>query len=414
VTGLPLFNTKKEMFYSFLVLVVLLSISLLHEYYKYKQITTYSLHVTSVKVINSYKKSSKNGKNYVVLKLKNDDFTFYTTYWKPLRVDRDDKLKVIFYTKNIDFYSFLKGFYAPLKSLHVESRAEKNILVDFVEKQHENLKTRELYNALFFAIPVSKELREDIVKWGIAHLVAISGFHLGLLSGILFFLLKPAYTFFQDRYFPYRNRMADLAFLIFVLLGFYIYFIDMPPSVVRAYIMSLLGFFLYSQNIKIISFGTLLFTVATVAILFPSLIFSIAFWFSVSGVFYIFLFLYHFSHLSKAAIFILLHFWVYILMTPIVHFVFDVFTLHQLLSPFISMLFILFYPLSLALHVVGFGGVMDSFLLWFFSLHIEVISIKTPLWFFVSFVAFSLLAIRFKLLCVPLLLFASSLALGLV
>ena len=83
-------------------------------------------------------------------------------------------------------------------------------------------------------MPISKELREDITKWGIAHLVAISGFHLGILSAILFFLLKPIYTFFQDRYFPYRNRTDDLAFIVFLLLGSYAYFIDMTPSVVRA------------------------------------------------------------------------------------------------------------------------------------------------------------------------------------
>jgi len=108
--------------------------------------------------------------------------------------------------------------------------------------------------------------------------------------------------------------------------------------------MSMIGFFLFSRNIKIISFGTLFFTICIVLILFPHLIFSVAFWFSVSGVFYIFLFLYHFSNLSKISIFILLHFWVFVLMLPVVHFVFDVFSMYQLFSPLVSMVFILFYP----------------------------------------------------------------------
>ena len=401
--SIPLFTTKKEIFTTLVVIVVLLAISLSYEFYKYKQITTYSLHVTTAKVLSDYQ---KEGKNYRILKLRSRDFTFYTTYKEALHVKRNDELKVIFYTKGIDFYGYLKGFYASSKSLHVKSRSVKNCLVSFVKNQHKDSVSRELYNALFFAIPLSKDLREDITKWGIAHLVAISGFHLGILSAILFFLLKPIYAFFQDRYFPYRNRTADLALLVFLVLGSYTYFIDMTPSVLRAYAMSMIGFFLFSRNIKIISFGTLFFTICIILILFPHLLFSIAFWFSISGVFYIFLFLYHFSTLSKISIFILLHFWVYILMLPVVHFVFDVFSLYQLFSPFISMVFILFYPLSLLLHVVGLGGVMDSFLVWFFSLHVEIDLVITPMWFFVCYLCLSLLAIRFRLVAFFLPLFA--------
>ncbi|HIP30337.1 MAG TPA: ComEC/Rec2 family competence protein [Sulfurospirillum arcachonense] len=402
--SVPLFLSKRETISTLLVIVVLFLSSLSYEFYKYKKITTYSLHVANAKVLNSYQKEDKD---YRVLKLKSKDLIFYTTNQKAL--GRGDKVKAIIYTKNINFYSYLKGFYTPLKSLHVKSKAEKNSIVDFVQTQHSSLVTKEIYSALFFAMPISKELRENITKWGITHLVAISGFHLGILSAILFFLLKPIYAFFQDRYFPYRNRTADLAFIVFLLLGSYAYFIDMTPSVLRAYTMSLIGFFLFSRNVKIISFGTLFFTVSMVLILFPKLMFSIAFWFSVSGVFFIFLFLYHFSNLSKVSIFILLHFWVYVLMLPVVHFVFEVFSVYQLFSPFLSMLFILFYPLSLALHVVGLGAVMDSFLIWFFSLHVEIDLIVTPLWFFVSYIMLSLLAIRFRLLAFFLPLFAFSL-----
>jgi len=402
--SVPLFVTKRETVSALLVIAVLFLISFSYEYYKYKQITTYSLYVANAKVLNSYQ---KEGKDYRVLKLKTKDFTFYTTNKKAL--GRGDEVKAIIYTKNINFYSYLKGFYASSKSLHVEKKSDKNALVKFVENQHVNIKTKELYSALFFATPISKELREDITKWGIAHLVAISGFHLGILSAILFFLLKPIYTFFQDRYFPYRNQTADLAMFVFVILGSYTYFIDMTPSVLRAFVMSLIGFFLFSRNIKIISFGTLFFTISIVLILFPNLLFSIAFWLSVSGVFYIFLFLHHFSNLSKVTIFILLHFWVYVLMIPVVHLIFGVFSFNQLFSPLISMAFILFYPLSLALHVVGLGGSLDSFLVWFLSLHVKTDLLVTPLWFFVSYLGFSLVAVRFRLVAFVLPLFAVSL-----
>jgi len=409
--SLPLFTNKKEILQTLLVMVVLFITSLSYEFYKYKNITTYSLYKTTAKVLNVYK---KDGKNYRVLKLKSDNFTFYTTYKKTLELNRDDEIKIIFYTKGIDFYRYLKGFYVYSKTIKLEKKSEIKSVVRFVENQHKNSMIKELYSALFFATPISKILRKDISKWGIAHLVAISGFHLGILSAILYFLLKPIYTFFQDRYFPYRNRSADLAFIVFLILGYYTYFLGATPSILRAFVMSLVGFFLFSHNIKIISFGTLFFTVCIILILFIHLIFSIAFWLSVSGVFYIFLFLHHFSKLNKIAIFVLLNFWVYLLMLPIVHIIFDTFSWYQLFSPFISMLFLLFYPLSIFLHLVGLGGLMDSYIVQFLSLHVEVTSLVTPMWFFVSYIVLSLFAIRFRFLVFVLLLSALSLILGLI
>ncbi len=409
--SLPLFTTKREVLQTLLVMVVLFITSLSYEFYKYKNITTYSLYKTTAKVLNTYK---KDGENYTVLKLKSDNFSFYTTYKKPLHVKRDDEVKVIFYTDGIDFYNYLKGFFAYTKTLHVTKKAQTKSIVKFVENQHKNSTIKELYSALFFATPISKILRENITVWGIAHLVAISGFHLGILSTILYFLLKPTYIFFQDRYFPYRNRSADLAFIVFLILGYYTYFLGITPSVLRAFIMSLIGFFLFSHNIKIISFGTLFFTVCIILILFPHLLFSVAFWLSVSGVFYIFLFLHHFLKLNKIAIFILLHIWVYFLMLPVVHFAFATFSWYQLFSPFISMLFLLFYPLSMFLHLVGLGELMDSYIVSFLSLHVEVTSLITPMWFFVSYIVLSLLAIRFRFLVFVLMLSALSLILGLI
>lgn len=270
---------------------------------------------------------------------------------------------------------------------------------------------QELFGALFFALPVSKELRDEIAQWGISHLVAISGFHLGVLSSILYFLLKPLYRFFQDRFFPYRNSFFDLAFIVFLLLGFYVYYIDLTPSVLRAYVMGIVGFFFFSKNMQILSFSTLFFTICLVLVFFPKLLFSISFWFSVAGVYYIFLFLHHFSHLRKSAIFILLNFWVYILMMPVIHYVFDVFSFYQLFSPLLSMGFVLFYPLVLFLHLIGFGGVFDTFLMQFLASKMSIYSLHVSFWSLAFYLCVSLVAIRFKLLSllllfiVPILLF---------
>ena len=90
--------------------------------------------------------------------------------------------------------------------------------------------------------------------------------------------------------------------------------------------MSVLGYFMFVKHIRVISFSTLFITAFTILILYPKLLFSIAFWFSLSGVFYLFLFLYHFSHISKVMQFVAINFWVFFCMLPIVHFVFDTFS----------------------------------------------------------------------------------------
>lgn len=398
MNSLPLFANKRELFYTLFLVAILFVSSLSYEFYKYKELTEYSLHVSQANVINHYEKKSVKGKNYHVLKLQSANFSFYTVRWDDVEVKKGDTVKVAFYTKDINFYSYLKGFFANSKFLHVTKVNQKSLIITYVENQHDKELSRELYKALFFANPISKELRSDISKWGIAHLIAISGFHLGILSALFYFLLRPLYIFFQDRYFPYRNSFADLAFLVFMILGMYIYLIDFTPSILRAYVMSLVGFLLFSRGIKILSFATLFFTISIILIFFPKLIVSIAFWFSVCGVFYIFLFLQHFSTLNKISQFLFINFWVFVLMLPIVHYIFETFSLFHLLSPIISMIFVLFYPLSLALHVVNLGGVLDESILRFLSLDVDIKSIVVPLWFLLSYLLLSLLAIRWRLL----------------
>jgi len=194
----------------------------------------------------------------------------------------------------------------------------------------------------------------------ISHLIAISGFHLGVLAAILFFLFKYPYKILQNRYFPYRSYKRDsFVFISLMLLG-YLLFLDSPPSLLRAFVMLVVGFAFYDRGIKIVSMQTLLVTVLIILALFPKLIFSIGFWLSVSGVFYIFLFLIHFKELSKIKQFILLPLWVYCMMLPFSMAIFGNFSLYHPLSIIWTTLFTLFYPLSIALHVMGLGNLLDT------------------------------------------------------
>jgi len=58
-------------------------------------------------------------------------------------------------------------------------------------------------------------------------------------------------------------------------------------------------------------------------------------------------------------------------MQPVVHSIFGMTSIYQLLSPLLSILFVPFYPLMMFFHLLGFGYILDSALLWLFSLPIE-------------------------------------------
>ena len=183
---------------------------------------------------------------------------------------------------------------------------------------------QELYKTLLFATPISKELREDVQKWGISHLIAISGYNVGVISFLLFFLFKPIYQWFQSRYFPYRNATFDLTLLVIGVLIGYMVVIDFVPSFVRAVVMSCVGFLLFSRGIKLASFELLALCVVLILAWMPTLLFSLSLWFSVAGVFYLFLWLHHFSTLPKWKLLIGIDLGIFFLMIPIVHSFFSV------------------------------------------------------------------------------------------
>ena len=408
--ALPLFTNKKEVVATFVILGFLFLCSLGFEYYHYKQLIKYPTHTTEAKVLNHYTKVNKNGKTYDVFKLKSHDgYRFYTISWKPKNVAIAQNVFVKFKTNQIDFMGYLKSFFAQSIYLNPIKTTTKTALYqvkNYVKNQHKTKETQEIFAALFFSSAISKITRDKIQKLGISHLIAISGFHLGLLSMILFLLLTPLYTFFQNRYAPYRNRTADLSIVIFVILFFYMDLINFSPSFLRSFVMAVFGFFLFSRHIKIISFLTLLLSVCFILVLFPGLMFSIAFWFSVSGVFYIFLFLKYFATLPKVWVFILLNFWVYLAMLPIVHYVFPVFTPLQLFSPLLSMLFTLFYPLELFLHLIGYGGLLDKEIVYLLDLKTHFYEIMTPFWFLILYLLLSVLGIFYRRFALMILLFA--------
>lgn len=347
-------------------------------------------------MLNQYQKRNKNGKIYHVLKLKSiQGYQFITSTYEDIKDLKFRKISVGLITKNISFLDFLKGFYAPTYDMRLLKYEDslKLKLLHFIKNQHNSPYMQELFSALFLATPISKSLRENVSALGLSHLIAISGFHLGILFTLFYFLFNKIYKFFQVRFFPYRNRKFDLTLIVLAILFSYLYMLDFIPSILRAFVMLSYGFFLYHRSVNIFSFEVLFVTVLTILALFPTYLFSIGFWFSVSGVFYIYLFLHFFKNLKNWQIFVLLNFWVYLAMIIIVHYFFPIFSLHQLYSPIISMLFSIFYPLELFLHIIGFGWVLDDWLERFLLMDIKTFEFKTPLWMLIVYIFISFVPI---------------------
>ncbi len=396
-----LFQTTKDFFLFFILCCLLLSISMGIEYYNFKQLTKFDSQLVNAVVLKQYTKTKlKKGKlkTYQVLKLKsNNGFTFYTTASKKLKNIKYKHISMEIWAGKISFYEYMKSFYAFSKIIKVhEDISYKTKVNTLINNQHESHDISLVYQALFTAKQLPQDLQKIFSSLGISHLIAISGFHLSVLSALLFFFIKFPYLFVQKRFFPYRSLKIDSFIIIAISLLFYLLFLDMPPSLLRAFVMFLIGFSLYDRGIKIISMQTLFLTISFILVIFPRLYFNIGFWLSVAGVFYIFLFLLHFKERSKIWQFLALPVWLYLTMLPYSIVIFSNFSIYHPLSILWTALFTLFYPISIALHFIGSGNVLDSFLSFLIHLEMHTVNIVIDLKFLLLQIILSLLAMYHK------------------
>jgi competence protein ComEC len=174
--------------------VFLFRVMMLHQ--EYLHFTQFDSKVVDAEVLRHYQKT-KNSKTYDVLKLRIDGSIFYTTSYKKYEPLHYKTIMIKLFIKELSFYEYLHTFYLPSHIIKIyHDRSQKENLINVIEKQHESKIIEEIYKALFLAIPVSKEVRNSISALGVAHLLAISGFHLGLLSAIIFFILKPILRYY--------------------------------------------------------------------------------------------------------------------------------------------------------------------------------------------------------------------------
>lgn len=390
---IKLFYGTKEWILFLGFLLFILGLNLKHHYNNFLLFKHNELFQTTAVITNIYPKEA-----FMVVKLQSPNFDCYTSVELDEKLKQFDEVLITLVTSHVNFWEYLRGFYAPSLHLYYEKPLQnlKTQLATFVAQQHAHTLFQELYKALFFAIPISKELRDICANFGISHLIAISGFHLGVIAFVVYWLSYLPYSFFHTRYFAYRNKKYDILLLTVLVLLAYLIFTSMVASLLRAFVMFVLALFFLRNNIKLFSFETLLVTTLLILSFFPQYLFSVSLWFSIAGVFYIFMFLEYFKNLPKVGQFFLFNAWIYLAMNPITNFFFGTTSYLQLFSSVLTLVFTFFYPLITLLHLLEVGDVFDEYLLHMFRLPAYSSEVLTPWWFLCCYVLFSLLAIKKK------------------
>ncbi|KHL85872.1 competence protein [Helicobacter pylori] len=380
-----LLATPKEYLWCGVFLSLLLAINLYLEYLNYQKLDFSKPTSLNAQILLQYPKT-KDQKTYFVLKLQSKGMIFYTTIKEPLKNLQYRHAQFFGKIKSCSFLESLKSCFFQTYSFSLTRKHNfKSHVRHFIDSAHSNALVGNLYRALFIGDSLNKDLRDRANALGINHLLAISGFHLGILSASVYFLFSLFYTPLQKRYFPYRNAFYDIGVLVWVFLLGYLLLLDFLPSFFRAFLMGLLGFLACFFGVRLLSFKLLILACCIAIALLPKLLFSVGFLLSVCGVWYIFLFLKHTQIFFKDSSFlkrsfqaIALSVLVFLNMLIIAHAFFPMFSPYQLFSIPLGLIFIVFFPLSLFLHAVGLGSLLDHVLSM--PLTIPTISVSSPLW----------------------------------
>lgn len=217
-----------------------------------------------------------------------------------------------------------------------------------------------------------------------------------MLSFCIYWFFYFLYSYIHQTHFPCRNKKFDLLLLTIFLLFCYLIMTGIVPSLLRAFVMFCLGIYFLRVNIKLVSFMTLFITILIVLSLFPKYFFSLGFWFSIIAVFYIFLYIKYFIFKNKIYHLLLFNFWMFLVFNPIVHFYFPQTSYEQFLSPVITIFFTFFYPFEIVAHIFDFSIYFDDFIKKFLYWEMYVYEVKTPFYFFIVYLVFSLASIFYK------------------
>ncbi len=130
---------------------------------------------------------------------------------------------------------------------------------------------------------LSKGTKEEIRDAGLAHLLAISGLHMGLMAGILFFVIRFILALFPSvaLNFPIK-KIAAVAAIVFCF--FYLMLINHPLSAQRAFIMIAVSLSAVVLDRKALSIRTVSVAAVFLLLIYPEVLISASFQMSFSAV----------------------------------------------------------------------------------------------------------------------------------
>jgi len=362
-----LFNPKSGSLF-FLFLLFIASLSLSYDYYQFSKMKTFDDPLVrgevidqEVRLINDEPKTS--------IKLQLENGSSVRCIMKPdLEELRGQEVLIELQVAKVTFLDYMRGFRT--RGVIYEIYPDKSLKERWyhrIASAHDDPWIRELYGALFVATPMSQELQGLVGAMGLSAVLSISGYHFGILSLIAYFFLKTPYRLVQNRYFPYRHGNRDLFWVVAGLLFSYLAILEYNPAMVRSFGMIMVGYWLYDRGIKIVSFQTLLVAVGILLAFFPKLFFSLSFWFSSFGVLSIFIFIRYYEYWKPWQIFLALNVWCYLVLLPISLAIFGTFSWAHLSSIPINLIFNLYYPIVLVLHLTPWGDWFDPYLIQMFE-----------------------------------------------
>ncbi|MDD2369821.1 MAG: ComEC/Rec2 family competence protein [Sulfuricurvum sp.] len=390
-----LFDFKSGSFF-FIMLLFITSLSLGWEYFRYKDFVKFDDPLIRAEVIDQeVRLISEKPKTSIKFRLENGANVrcIMSPYLRDLR-GREVLLEL--QVAKVSFLDYLKGFrtrgaiYEVYPSLSLKEQWYRRIA-----SQHSDQSMKELYGALFVNSPMSQEFQSLIGAMGLSAVLSISGYHFGILSLIAYFFLRTPYRFVQNRYFPYRHGNRDLFLVVGGLLFAYLSILEYNPAMIRSFGMIIVGYCLYDRGIKIISSQTLMIAIGLLLAFFPRLFFSLSFWFSSFGVLSIFIFIRYYEHWKPWQIFLALNIWCYLVLLPISLAIFGTFSWWHIGSIPINLIFNLYYPSVLALHMSPWADLFDAGLIKMFDSG-ELRNVVIPMWVGILSIVLALSAMRWK------------------
>jgi len=191
--------------------------------------------------------------------------------------------------KGITKHLWLKG--VPIMKLeqpnnwYDQIRCKQVHWLELLNRQNLTTSTRQILSALLLGDKrnLEKELRAKFSNLGMAHVLALSGLHIGLIYGF--------FAFFLRFIFKYRPILQSICLVVIIVL--YALLTGMSPSVMRASLMFLLHAVSLSLNRRVPSLNIVMFSALVMLIYNSNLLYDLGFqlsYLAVIGILYFYRF----------------------------------------------------------------------------------------------------------------------------